>query len=250
MKPTRQSPSPVPPSLPLRSSVEGDGFGLANGAQPLRLKSRRSQPPSSIRGWSSSHKALGPAVFESLLERDAQTLISIDPEVEGYGVQCHRLTYWTPEGHSVRRRQYTPDLVLRMRNGKHVVVEVKASGLAGKAAWREVEDHIQRAYHDDHDADFIVLTEQEIRQEPYLSNARVMLAHRGRPAPEVELPLLEALESECGPTSIRSLSDILGQIGIAYDQVFTTVMQCALEGKVELDMSRAFSATTQVWLGE
>lgn len=249
MQSSTQYACPVPSSLPLRSSVEGEGFGLTNGAQPLRLRSRRSQPPSSIRGWSSSHKAVGPAVFESLLERDAQTLISVDPEVEEYGVQCHRLTYWTSDREGNRRRQYTPDLVLKMRDGKYVVVEVKAFGLANKAAWVEVEDHIRRAYREDHDADFIVLTEREIRQEPYLSNAKLMLAHRGHPAPEIELPLLEALESEQAPTSIRGLSDILGQLCVTYDQVFTTVMQCALAGKVELDAAHVYSASTRVWIG-
>lgn len=234
--------------LPLRSSISGENFGLNPGAEPLRLRSRRSQPPSSIRGWSSSTKTIGPAVFESLLERDAQTLISVDARVERYAVQSHRLIYWTSEGASMRRREYTPDLVLEMQGSRRVVVEVKARALAEMQAWTKVEAHIRQAYREDHDATFVVLTEEDIRQEPRLSNAQIMLAHRGLTPPEIEFALLSALEAEGDPVSIRGLSEILDQLGISYDQTFTAAMQCALVGKAEVDFSRAFSPATQVWL--
>ncbi len=236
------------PALPLRSSIAGEGFGLMAGGRPLRLQARRTQPSSSIRGWFSSPKALGPAVYESLLERDAQTLISVDPTVAKYAVQCHRLTYWTIEAAGVRRREYTPDLVVEMRNGDRVVVEVKASALAELPAWAKVEDQIRRAYRDDHGARFVVLTERDIRRQPGLCNAQIMLAHRGSTAIDIEFALLAALQAQVGLISIQGLSGILDQVGIDYDQTFNAVMQMALAGKVKVEFSREFSASTRVGL--
>ena len=233
-------------SLPLRSSLSDESLGLATGAKPLRLASRRRSPPSSIRGWFASPKALGAAPFESLLERDAQAVISADPQVEAYGVQCHRLTYFIPSGESVERRTYVPDLVLKMRDGRRVVVEVKAGELAQRPAWTTVEPHIRRAYQDDHDAEYLLLTEKNIRQQPYLSNAQVMLAHCGPSRPDAEMAILRIVEEDA-PISIRGLGEVLGQLGITYEQTFTAVMQCAFAGKIVVDRAREFSPKSMVW---
>lgn len=234
--------------MPLQSSVSADNLGLVPGAKPVRLTARRRSPPSSIRGWSASPKALGPALFESLLERDAQALIGTDPQVEAYAVQCHRLTYFVPTTEGVQRREYVPDLVLKMRDGRLVVVEVKAGALATKPAWTAVEPHIRRAYQEDHNAEFRLITERNIRRQPQLSNAQVMLSHYGVSVPEAEIALLQVLDAQDGPISIRGLSEVLAQLGLSYQQTFTAVMQCAFAGKVEVDTALEFSAATQVWL--
>ncbi|MFN4041884.1 MAG: hypothetical protein ACK4I0_09500 [Brevundimonas sp.] len=233
--------------MPLRSSVSADNLGLVPGAKPVRLTARRRSPPSSIRGWFASPKALGPGLYESLLERDAQAMISIDPDVEAYAVQCHRLTYFVPTLDGYQRREYVPDLVLKMRDGRRVVVEVKAGVLAQNPPWTALEPHIRRAYEEDHDAFFRLVTEKNIRRQPELSNAQVMLAHYGSSQPEVEIALLQVLEAEEGSLSIRALSEVLAQLGVSYEQTFTAVMRCALAGKVEVDTADSFSPATQVW---
>lgn len=237
----------TPRKMPQRSSLSDESFGLVAGAKPIRLIPRRRSPASSIGGWFASPKALGPAPFESLLERDAQALISVDPQVEAYGVQCHRLTYFAPSANGVERHQYVPDLVLRMRDGRRIVVEVKAGALAQRPAWTNLEPHIRRAYEEDHDAHFRLITERHIRRQPQLSNAQVMLAHYGAPDPKAEIAVLHALDAEHGPVSIRGLSEVMAQFGITYDQTFTTVMKCAFAGKAKVDASEPFSPSSQVW---
>lgn len=233
--------------MPLRSSLSDESLGLVAGAKPLRLASRRSSPPSSIRGWFASPKALGPAPFESLLERDAQALISADPQVEAYAVQCHRLTYFVLSANGIERRHYVPDLVLRMRDGRRIVVEVKAGALAEGPDWTKLEPHIRRAYEEDHEAHFRLITERHIRRQPQLSNAQVMLAHCGAPDPKAEMAVLQALDAEHGPISIRGLSEVMAQLGITYEQTFTTVMKCAFSGKAKVDSGEPFSPSSQVW---
>lgn len=237
----------APRKMPLRSSLSEENFGLVAGAKPVRLTSRRRPPASSIGGWFASPKALGPARFESLLERDAQALISVDPQVEAYGVQCHRLTYFVPSANGVELRQYVPDLVLRMRDGRRIIVEVKASALAELPAWTKLEPHIRRAYEEDHDAHFRLITDRHIRRQPQLANAQIMLAHCGAPDPKAEIAVLQALDAEHGPISIRGLSEVMAQLGITYEQTFTTVMKCAFAGKAKVDASELFSPSSQVW---
>ncbi|WP_409019848.1 TnsA endonuclease N-terminal domain-containing protein [Brevundimonas vesicularis] len=233
--------------MPLRSSLSDDSLGLVPGAKPLRLTARRRSPPSSIRGWFASPKALGEAPFESLLERDAQAVISADPQVEAYAVQCHRLTYFVPTANGLERRNYVPDLVLKMRDGRRIIVEVKASALAEQPAWTKLEPYIRRAYEDDYDAQFRLITERHIRRQPQLSNAQVMLAHCGAPDPKAELAVLQVLDAEHGLISIRGLSEVMAQLGLSYEQTFTTVMKCAFAGKVEVDTTEPYSPSSQVW---
>ena len=216
-------------------------------AEPLRLRSRRHAPPSSIGGWVSSSKALGIAPFESLLERDAQTLICADPRIKCYAVQCHRLKYWTYEGSTACRREYIPDFVIETAEGQHVVVEVKARALAQMSSWIRLEREIRLAYREDHGVSFLVLTEAEIRRQPYLLNAQLLLAHRGALEPALELAVREELESEIVPLSLHVLAARLRHLGITYEQTFTAVMRCVLAGKVEVEVEREISAETKVW---
>jgi hypothetical protein len=234
------------PLLPLQSSISDENLGLNVGAPPLRLGARRRSPPCSMRGWFASPKALGPAPFESLLERDAQSVVSADSKVEAYAVQCHRLTYFIHSADGVQRRQYVPDLVAKMRDGRRVVVEVRAYALAQRRAWTSLEPHIRRAYQEDHNAEFRLITEEHIRRQPQLSNAQVMLAHCGVVPPSAEMSILQIVEDE-GPISIRGLSEVLVQLGFSYAETFTSVMQCALADKVALDHAEEFSPKSLVW---
>lgn len=237
-----------PATLPLRSSLSCEALGLLPGVEPLRRRSRRQRPPSSIGGAHASFKALGPAHFESLLEKDAQTLLTADPAVKQYAVQCHQLTYWTPGPSGGSWRRYTPDLVVEMRDGRRVVVEVKAAALAAMDKWTRLEGHIRRAYREDHDVEFVVLTEAVVRRQPHLANAEIMISHAGTVAPDAEFCLLGTLEEEQGQISIKALSQVLVQLGLTYAETFSAVMKCALAGKVEVERDRAFSPATLVRL--
>ena len=74
-----------------------------------------------------------------------------------------------------------------------------------------------------------------------------MLAHCGAPDPKAELAVLQVLDAEHGLISIRGLSEVMAQLGLSYEQTFTTVMKCAFAGKVEVNPTEPYSPSSQVW---
>lgn len=98
-------------------------------------------------GVFASPKAGGIASFESLLERDFQTLLSADPRVKRYASHSHLLNYPIPNSsgsHTVH--QYTPDVVVEFQNGQILIVEVKADFLTKEKYWTRREPYIRETY--------------------------------------------------------------------------------------------------------
>jgi hypothetical protein len=197
-------------------------------------------------GWSSSPKALGSTRTESLLEGDAHTLISVDPKVRSFAVQAHRLTYWAPapDG-SAMARQYVPDIVMQTTGGV-VVLEVKASRFAEDRRWRELEPFIRQAYRDDHNADFVVLTEAVLRVQPRLSNCQIMLSHARDDDAAAETAVQRALAPGAGATSLEGLAATLEREGITYQRVFGAVMRHCIRGAAVIDLSEPIGPMTVV----
>jgi hypothetical protein len=134
-------------------------FGLFKGTKPMRKRKGRGRTVC-YSGIFASTKCLGPADFESLLERDFQTLLCADPRVQAYAVQAHQLTYWTPvtQGTFIKRL-YTPDIVVQLRDGRIIIIEVKAEFLAAQTQWQEREPYIREAYARDYAIQFVAFSQ-------------------------------------------------------------------------------------------
>ena len=226
-------------------------LGLVQGTRPLGKSTRRGRTPS-YPGFFASTKALGPAPFASLLERDAQTILCCDPRVEDYAVQAHQLTYYTPgaQGGFIQRL-YTPDLVVRLRGGRVVVIEVKSQYLAGQAYWREREPHIRAAYQNDYALPFVVMTERHIRVRPLLTNYKRMLRFGGRFEDLHALQRVrDVLERQASTILLGDIcrSAVLETDGVS--RAFSAVMRLALDGEVVLDHSTPISMSTVVTVGD
>ena len=233
-----------------RSSIYPAHFGLAPGAKPLRQRGRG--PSSTWDGYVGSQKTNGrSAPFESFLERDLQTHLNADPDIVEYAVQPHRLVYWAPDqdGQPLKR-SYTPDAVALTGAGDIVVLDAKAKVFASGEKWRRVEPHIREAYETDHGACFFVLTEDDIRAEPRLTNCQIMLRHRppGNDS-EGELIVRELVHEATGPASIGSITDAAAARGIDEDRTFSALMRMALTGEVRFDHSKSLSPCTAILTG-
>lgn len=221
--------------------------GLFQGTRPLGKSTRRGRTPS-YPGIFASTKALGPAPFASLLERDAQTILCCDPRVEAYAVQAHQLAYYTPgtEGAFVQRI-YTPDLVARLRGGSVVVIEVKAQYIADQPYWREREPYIRAAYLNDYALPFVVMTERHIRVRPMLTNYKRMLRFGGW---FQDLHALQRVRDILqSPAKTLLLGDICRSALLETDgtgRAFSAVMRLALDGEVTLDHTAPISMSTIV----
>jgi hypothetical protein len=204
---------------------------------------------SSWRGEFGSQKGVGPTPFESLLERDFQTILCADYRILEYGVQPHTLTYWTPNSNGSRTKHtYVPDFVVQDREGRLMVIEVKASYFTTLPYWQSREPYIREAYALDHGVPFLLFTERDIRIQPRLANFEIMLRHRGPPDdPEAEHIVRDILRNLGGVTTIGDVC-AKGRLPAppGSDRCYTALMRLALRGEISLDIAKPFSALTKV----
>lgn len=186
-------------------------------------------------------------ICETTLERDTHTVLSADPEVLYFGVQPHWLTYvdFDDQGQAVRKR-YAPDIIAQLRNGRRVVIEVKSTTFAKSEPWLSRQEAIRAAYAE-HDLDFVVLTEMEIRNQPRLENCRIMLSHRsfGHDARHL-IAIRSSLGTVSSPSTIATIIEAAQVRGGDKSLSFSALMQMILTGEITADLSRPLGDDTPV----
>lgn len=186
-------------------------------------------------------------ICESTLERDAHTILSADPQVLYFGVQPHWLTFvdFDDRGQAVWQR-YAPDIIAQLRNGRRVVIEVKSTTFATSEPWLSRQEAIRAAYAE-HDLDFVVLTEMEIRNQPRLENCRIMLSHRsfGRDARHL-IAVRSSLGTVSSPSTIATIIEAAQVRGGDKSLSFSALMQMILTGEITADLSRPLGDDTPV----
>lgn len=231
-----------------RPSVHPEHLGLRRGTPPARRLTKR-RPSGSLRGsFASTEKALSETPFESLLEKDFMTLLEADPSIRSYAAQPHRLTYLASDKHGhIRQHLYTPDFIAEDREGRTIVMEIKARGLAELARWKRLEPYIRIAY-EELGLIYCVFTEESIRVQPRLSNCQLMNS-RGR-APfdhAAEIKVRKAFTSLPKAFPIERLYDRLEAINPSQkDRIFSTVLHLALRGVIVLDLSKPLSRNAAI----
>ena len=147
-----------------------------------------------VTGVAASGKAVGPAQFESTLERDFLALLDFSQEVERYEVQPIKIEWRDERGDT---RSYTPDVLIEFipeLNRQPWLCEVKYRADI-KKHWATLHPKFiqgirsakQRSWR------FRLITEIEIRT-PLLANVRFLAAFRLRSVPTADTEnLLETL---------------------------------------------------------
>jgi len=188
---------------------------------------------------------MGSSFAESRLENDAHILLSADPKVKSFAVQPHQLVYWAPNPHGeMTKSVYTPDLVVLGADQLIRIIEVKAAYFAEQDRWKRIEPYIREAYALDHGVSFHLFTEHEIRQQPRLSNAQIMVSHRPPPADDQAAIVLRHLLDDLIQTTIGALCERAAALNIDGRRAFSAVMRLGLSGEARLDLSRPISGAT------
>ncbi|NNM73845.1 hypothetical protein [Enterovirga aerilata] len=230
------------------SSVHPDDLGLFPGA-PVVRKTPRFNYGHALDGAGADHKALGPAPFRSLLERDLRTLLGANPDIAHYAVESHELRYFTPDGRGGSvPRTYVPDVTVRYRSGEIVVLDAKARFFTTLPQWTAREPFITEAYAVDHGVTFAVVSEDEIRAQPRLGNAQIMERHRYIVRDEAAVlrvrDLLAKLPSPTTIAAVAAAARLPGQPGEC--RAYTALMNLALAGEIALDLGRPLSPNTEI----
>lgn len=113
--------------------------------------------------------------YESPLERDFLYLLEIDPDVISYQEQPGRI-YYSLGG---KKRRYTPDLLVR-RSRKKQIIEVKIKKRAEQEQYARLFRIAQRACEKE-GCEFKVVTEESIRLQPRLDNAKLLYKYARTP---------------------------------------------------------------------
>lgn len=229
-----------------QSSIHPAHFGLRAGAKPMRARPQRGSTPS-WDGKFSASKAVGPSPIESLLERDFQTLLTANPRIKSYGVQCHRLTYWAPDATGrPMKRIYTPDIVALGSDGQIAIMEVKAGAFQEGPTWQRVEPAIREAYELDHGASFQVFTEKQIRAQPRLRNCEEML--RFRSVDHEADGKIRRLIAHGRFTTLGNLLADAVEGGLDDDRSYAALMRSAMSGELGIDLSIPLSEASPAWV--
>jgi hypothetical protein len=223
-------------------------LGLFAGSGPVRKVKRRNYHRA-VDGDGGDHKALGLSPFRSLLERDLRTLLSANPEIHSYAIEPHTLEYFIPtDSGGYERHTYVPDIVLRFRDHRVAALDAKARFFTATKTWLKCEPHITAAYNIDHNVPFIVLSEGVIRLQPRLSNCEIMKRHRYIVQDAAALiRTREAIANISLPTTIARVAEV-ARINSpeGCNRVYTAIMNLALAGEIDLDLSTPFSMTTSL----
>jgi TnsA endonuclease N terminal len=199
-------------------------------------------PPSyrSITGRLAAHKNIGPAHYESPLERDYLITLEADPAVVAYETQPIRLQYRDATG---RVRPYTPDVLVDRRGGVRELCEVKYVADIRKLRAEHRERWLAAYRHSQEQGwRFLLITEQHARTARtrnwmFLSGFRVMSFPVG------VLDNLVAVLADGGPMSV---ADWIKQSMHPRAEVLPAVWHLLCTGRVAVDMNQLLSLNSQV----
>lgn len=122
-----------------------------------------------FRGYFPSKKLNRMVQFESLLERDAIYLFEFSPGIVSYREQPELILY----EYECKTRKYYPDFEVIFKAGRPLHVEVKPEQKLKCPKLADKFKAIHQRYQS-HDANFLIFTEELIRQKPLLSNLKTI----------------------------------------------------------------------------
>jgi len=174
--------------------------------------------------------------YESLLERDAIYLFEFSPGVISYQEQPALIHY--EQGGNLRK--YFPDFEVTLRTGEIIHIEIKPSQ---KLMSKELDQKLTAIsqFYWEQGRLFRLLTDADIRQEPRLSNLKVLQeVHRS----ELDLTMSsEYLKHIFTFHEKVLLADLYSQIGRA------RVLKHIAKGELRCDFFQSFNSSTNfAWL--
>lgn len=161
-----------------------------------------------FKGYFPSKKLKRMVQYESLLERDAIYLFEFSPGIVSYQEQPALILY----EHECKTRKYYPDFELILKAGKPLHVEIKPEQKLQSYKLAEKYKAIHRRYQS-HNANFLILTDILIRQEPLLSNLKTIA--KAKNIPDNFDQIIKDSEMLIKDSSCLSFKTFSGLIGYA-----------------------------------
>lgn len=192
-------------------------YATINQPRARKVVSRRTRR---VVGYFCSVKAAALVPWESQLEFDFLRLIEVDNSIRTYRSQPESLRYQM-DG---ERHRYYPDFRIEYWDGRTEVVEVKMAEKAAKPEMQELFGIVGELFWKRR-IRYRVVTEDDIRQEPLLSNAKALLNLRMvKPSKEVVFRVARAF-SQSQPATLGELEEALGASPGLREQLYSLAMR-------------------------
>lgn len=159
---------------------------------------------------------------ESLLEGDFVLRCDFDDLISAVQEQPERLDY-KRDGKS---RRYTPDFRIT-RNHQSRLVEIKPEEKLGEEDVREKLQFVQSLYKERNEI-LVLVTDREIRQEPFLSNLKLLKRYRRRSLMGIPGAQLASQIKHVLPASVDELSPLLGGHATVFALIAAGHLSCDL----------------------
>lgn len=208
-------------------SEELTNIGKAPDHQPKSVRKIRNRGIHKVIGRFPSRKSNGSIVWESQLERDCLHCLEMDSAVWFIRAQPFRVEYIL-DG---KRRKYTPDFLAEGARRRDVieVKPFKKTISAEFALWTAAVALVLKK----HDYRFIVMTEQDFRQEPRLANYKWLFRFVDTNSSRYDLlRLLETIRQ--GATTIETAQGQCRLMAIDPDSVWHLIST----GELDVDFAK------------
>lgn len=184
----------------------------------------------SFRGKFPSKKNMKMIYWESLLERDYLKTLEFDKNVLIFESQPIEIEFW----YFGKKRSYYPDFLVTMKTGKVYLVEVKPKSKVEDEE-NKIKAEVGKMYCEEHDWEYKVVTEEEIRNGFFLENFN-FLKNYGKERTNVRtIDLLQSLYEENKPCAIYKFREkALEEIG--EDDFYTHLYYMVYEQIIETDL--------------
>jgi len=201
-----------------------------------------------ITGQISSLKSIGPAAFESSLERDFLIILDFNYFVEKFEIQPCKIEYCDENG---KKRSYTPDVFVKYASsdsisGRQILYEVKYRDDL-RENWRIWKPKFKAAYTFalSRGWKFKLITERDIRQ-PYLDNAK-FLKRYNIPIEDSRLEFASQIMRDLRETDPETLVAALASDFSNRAEVIYLVWQMLARGYINTDFTEPLTMKSKIW---
>lgn len=201
-----------------------------------------------VTGVAASIKSVGPAQFESTLERDFLALLEFSPEVERFEVQPLTIEWRDADG---KRRRYTPDTLVHFRPDLGLrpwLCEVKYRADL-RAHWSELRPKLRQGLRraKRNGWRFRLITEREVRTT-YLTNARFLAPFRFHDITDAAAERLLTVLRTNQPTTPAGLMQALAADPAARAAWLPLLWQLMAHHRVQADLDVALTMESRIWI--
>ncbi|AZR82957.1 TnsA endonuclease N-terminal domain-containing protein [Thiomicrospira sp. S5] len=198
-----------------------------------------------ITGHVHSNKSDEYTHFESGLERKALLLCEFDDQIEKFKTQPRRFEFI----HDGKKRHYTPDILIKFKDGRLLYIEVKyRSDL--KKDWEKLKPKFKAAIRElksEPNTRFRIWTEQEILS-PFLQNVTFLLPYKNRPFEKYQLATIQKILSRGQPTPINELLALCSTDEMEQAEFLNTLWYAVANQLVTTDLSTPLNMNQLIWV--